>query len=159
MPRLLLSFFIAFLTCLAGCGLSEQERAVVDANQAIGRVDEAQSSVATVINALPDRPLERSDFSELRSALGDYISSIEQLNAALRRVGGHDETVQEHLNTSFTSAAEGALQSCQGALDALDSSEESQEEYRRALTDIGSCLTRYASAVTDAAEAYRRNSN
>lgn len=131
----------------------------MDANQAIGRVDEAQSVVAAVINALPDRPLERNDFQELRGALSDYMASIEQLNGALRRVSVNDSTVQEHLDASFTPAAEGALQSCQGALDTLEGVEESQEEYRRALTEIGSCLTRYAAAVTDAAEAYRNNSN
>jgi hypothetical protein len=156
MPRLLFAIFAAFLAVLPACGLSLAERAVTQANAAIEGVREASEDVASAIHALPDRTLQRDDFATLRTAVDAYIGRVEALNAALRELGTHYTALQPHLDGAFRTASAGALESCQSALDALDGEASTEEDFRRALTRVGLCLDRYATAVTNVSAEYTR---
>lgn len=156
MSRLLFALFAAFLMCLSACGFSLGERAVAEANRAIEAVREASDVVAARIHELPDRELQTSDFGELRTALGGYMGSVETLNAALRELGSHYASLQPYLQQTFRPASEAALSVCQSASDALAAEASSPEDFRRALTRIGLCLDRYATAVTNVSAEYER---
>jgi hypothetical protein len=159
MPRLLLTIFAAFLMCLGACGLNVSERAVANANAAIEAVREASDDVAGQIHLLPDRTLNAADFVGVRSALTAYIERVEALNAALREMGTHFSALEPHLNETFRPAAEASLTVCQTAHDALANESSTEEDFRRALTRVGLCLDRYATAVTNVSAEYERVTN
>lgn len=158
MPRLYFSFFIAFLAFLAGCGLSERERAVSRVNSHIREVEAAGQRVADVIGELPDRELAAGDFEPLRSVLGEYMTGMDGLNEAMRELAEHVEELSEHVETTFRPSAEAAASSCQHALDAFAADGSTQEDYQRAITRIGQCLERYATAVSNVKAAHDRAS-
>lgn len=158
MPRLYYSFFIAFLAFLAGCGLSERERAVSRVNTQIRLVEEASQRVADVISELPDRELSANDFEALRTALGDYMSGMDGLNGAMRDLGENLEELAEHVENNFRPSAEAAASSCQNALDAFADEAATQEDFQRAITRVGQCLERYATAVSNVKAAHDRAS-
>jgi hypothetical protein len=157
MPRHIFSLFLVFVVWLSGCGLSQRDRAVSDANEAIRSVEEASQSVADAINELPQEGLERSSFAPLATHLRTYMERASQLNAALRTLGGFLPNLQTHLDGTFRPASEAALQACQEALDAFDAEAAAQEDFRRAITRVGLCLQRYATAVTNVSAEYGRS--
>ncbi|MFT6400416.1 MAG: putative membrane protein YccC [Bradymonadia bacterium] len=156
MPRLYLSLIIAFVAFLAGCGLSDRERAVAHVNENIRTVEASGQAVAEVIAQLPERELTREDFDDLRGSLGVYLIGMDALNAAMRSLGEHVQELREHVEDTFRPSAEAAAGSCQAAIDAIDSEEASQEDYQRAITRIGQCLERYATAVSNVKAAHDR---
>ena len=156
MSRLTSSLFIAFLALLAGCGLSERERAVSHVNERIRFVETAGQHVADVIGELPDRDLVFADFGNLRDALSEYLVGMDELNAAMRELGAQVTELEEHIAETFRPSAEAAASSCQLAIDALGAEESSQEEFQRAITRIGQCLERYATAVSNVKAAHDR---
>lgn len=156
MPRLYFSFFIAFLAFLAGCGLSERERAVSHVNAQIRQVEAASQRVADVIAELPARELASGDFASLRTALGDYLAGMDGLNGAMRELGEHVEELEGHISGTFRPSAEAAAASCQNALDALADEGATQEDFQRAITRVGQCLERYATAVSNVKAAHDR---
>lgn len=145
--------------CLGACGFSVSERAVAAANAAIEAVRDASDEVASQIHQLPDQTLTTSDFAGVRGALNAYIERVEALNAALRELGTHFNALEPHLNESFRPAAEAALTVCQTAHDALAADTSTEEDFRRALTRVGLCLERYATAVTNVSAEYERVTN
>lgn len=156
MPRLYYSFFIAFLAFLAGCGLTERERAVSRVNAQIRAVEASSQDVADVIAALPDRELNVADFAELRQALQDYLDGMDGLNQAMRELGEQVGELQEHVTGTFRPSAEAAAASCQNALDAFADPAATQEDFQRAITRVGQCLERYATAVSNVKAAHDR---
>jgi len=158
MPRLLYSLFIVAFAALVGvgCGLSERERAVSETNDAIEAVEAAGEDVATRINQLPDGEVDPSALEPLVGALQTYMERMDALNAAIRGLGTYYESLAPFLDATFRPAAETAASACQEALDALGDDESGQEEVRRALTRIGLCLERYATAVTRVSAEYGR---
>jgi hypothetical protein len=159
MPRLYFSFFIAFLALLAGCGLSERERAVSRVNAHIRAVEAAGQRVADAIGELPDRDLATGDFEALRGALRAYLDDMDGLNGSMRELGEHLPELDEHVQTTFRPAAEAAASSCQLALDAFDDEPATQEDYQRAITRVGQCLERYATAVSNVKAAHDRSTH
>ena len=156
MPRLLLSLFFVFAAWLAGCGLSPRDRAVSDANDSIRGVEEADQAVADAINGLPEANLEPASFSPLSASLRTYMERAGRLNASLRTLSGFLPSLQQHVDAVFRPASETALQACQEAIDAFDSEASTQDDYRRAITRVGLCLQRYATAVTNVSAEYSR---
>lgn len=156
MPRLYFSILIAFVALLTACGLSDRERAVADVNENIREVEASGQAVAEVIAQLPDRELESDDFDELRSSLTTYMAGMDLLNAAMRSLGEHVEELRDHVETTFRPSAEAAAGSCQAAIDTFDAEGASQEDYQRAVTRIGQCLERYATAVSNVKAAHDR---
>ncbi len=156
MPRLYLTVFVAFIALLTACGLSERERAVSRVNEHIREVETAGQHVADVIAELPDSELAREDFTPLRSALSAYLLGMDNLNAAMRDLGEQVDELSEHISTSFRPSSEAAAASCQHAMDALEAEEASQEDFQRAITRIGQCLERYATAVSNVKAAHDR---
>lgn len=156
MPRLFYSVFLVFAACLAGCGLGERERAVTETNEAIQVVQQAIVEVAELINELPDRSLERADLEPLRESLVRYQGHAEALNASVRTLGTHFDALQTYLRDTFRPAAEDAATRCQQALDVLNNEASTDDDYTRALTSIGLCLDRYATAVSNVSAEYSR---
>lgn len=156
MPRFHFSILIAFLALLTACGLSDRERAVARVNENIRTVEASGQAVAEVIAQLPDRELAGDDFGPLRQSLGVYLQGMDELNAAMRSLGEHVEELREHVESIFRPSAEAAASSCQAAIDALDAEGATQEDYQRAITRIGQCLERYATAVSNVKAAHDR---
>jgi hypothetical protein len=159
MPRLLLSVVFFALAWVSACGLSPRERAVSEANQAIRSVEEAGQVVAEAINRLPETGIERDAFDELNAALRTYMERAEVLNASLRGMVEFFPSLRAHLDTTYRPAAETALQACQEALDTFRADVAHEEDYRRAITRIGLCLGRFATAVTNVSAEYSRLPN
>lgn len=157
MPRLLLSLILVLTALTAACGLSERDRAVSTANEAIRAVDAISHVIAELIAELPaDRDLEVDDFTELRAGVGQYLDAMDSLNAAMRVLGEQYESLSGHVEEVFRPSAEAAASSCQQAHDALADAEADQEDYQRAITRIGQCLERYAAAVSNVKAAHDR---
>lgn len=157
MPRLCLSIIIAFLALFVGsCGLTERERAVARVNHHIRAVEASSQVVVDAIGALPTGELNAVDFAGVREALSGYLGEMDSLNAAIRELGAHYDALQEHIGQAFRPSAEAAALSCQNALDTLAAESAAQEDYRSAVTRIGQCLERYATAVTNVTAAHER---
>lgn len=156
MPRLYLTVFVAFVALLSACGLTERERAVSRVNEQTQRVAQAGQVVAEVIAELPESDLQFQHFESLREALVTYLDGMDSLNAAMRAFGEQVEDIQEHIETTFRPSSEAAASSCQAALDALTDEEATHEDYQRAITRIGQCLERYATAVNNVKAAHDR---
>lgn len=156
MPRLYFSILLAFLAFLTACGLSDRERAVAQVNENIRAVEAFGQAVAEVIAQLPERELTSEDFDPLREALSVYLGGMDELNAAMRALGEHVEELREHVESTFRPSAEAAAGSCQAAIDAFEADGATQEEYQRAITRIGQCLERYATAVSNVKAAHDR---
>jgi hypothetical protein len=158
MPRLFYSIVVLLVASLVGCGLSDRERAVAAANDAIRAVEAASHVVADVIGALPDGDLDHADFGPLRDAISRYMETTEALNAAMRSLGEHIPELQDHVENIFRPSAEAAAASCQQALDALSTAESVAEDHQRAITRLGQCIERYATAVSNVKAAHDRTS-
>ena len=156
MPRLNFSILLAFVALLSACGLSDRERAVAEVNENIREVEAFGQAVAEVIAQLPDRELAKADFDDLRDSLTSYMAGMDLLNAAMRSLGENVEELHDHVETTFRPSAEAAAGSCQAAVDAFDADAATQEDYQRAITRIGQCLDRYATAVTNVKAAHDR---
>ncbi|MCB9532862.1 MAG: hypothetical protein H6698_00865 [Myxococcales bacterium] len=157
MPRIYLSLFIAFVALLLGsCGLSERERAVARVNEHIRAVEASSQAVVDAIGALPVGDIATEDFGGVRSALQSYMGEMETLNAAIRALAEYYQELDEHLNSAFRPSAEAAAVSCQHALDTFSAAEATQEDFRGAITRVGQCLERYATAVTNVKAAHDR---
>lgn len=158
MPRLLFNLFIVAFAALVGmgCGLTERERAVSATNDAIEAVEAAGEDVAERINQLPDGEVDAAALEPLVGALQTYMERMDALNAAIRELGTYYESLAPFLDATFRPAAETAASACQEALDALGDDASEQESVRRALTRIGLCLDRYATAVTRVSAEYGR---
>jgi len=157
MPRLPFSILIAFLAFLLGaCGLTERERAVARVNEGIRAVETQSRQVVDAIAALPAGEVAADDFRGVRDALHGYMAQMEDLNASIRTLEDHFTTLQPAIREQFRPSAEAAAVSCQHALDALASPSSSQDDYRTAVTRIGQCIERYATAVTNLSAAYDR---
>lgn len=154
MPRLLYSIFFVVFAWIAGCGLSDRERAVATANEAIRSVEEAGEMVADKINSLPEQPLEPQHFGELTSSLSDYMERVDSLKAAMRSLIEFVPALQPYHSDTFLPAVSAAESACQDALDAMSSAASDQTAYQRALTRVGLCLERVATAVTNFAGEY-----
>jgi hypothetical protein len=154
MPRLLYSLFFVVFAWIAGCGLSDRERAVATANEAIRSVEEAGESVADKINGLPEQPLEPGHFGELTTSLSSYMSRVDTLKAAMRTLVDFVPALQGYHTDTFLPAVSAAESACQDALDAMSSAASDQSAYQRALTRVGLCLERVATAVTNFAGEY-----
>jgi hypothetical protein len=157
MPRILLSLFIAFTALLSACGLSERDRAVSAVNEEIRSVDTTSRLIAALNADLPlDEDLTPERVTPLREALGEYMASMDRLNAAMRAMAPFFDGLDAHVEEQFRPSAEAAANSCQQAYDALFDPEASQEDYQRAITRIGQCLERYAAAVSNVKAAHDR---
>jgi uncharacterized protein YukE len=156
MPRLNFSILVAFVALLTACGLSDRERAVADVNENIRAVEASGQRVAEVIAQLPDRELSKGDFEELRESLTEYLAGMDQLNAAMRSLGEQLEELRDHVEVRFRPSGEAAAHSCQAAIDAFQAEDATQEDYQRAITRIGQCLERYATAVSNVKAAHDR---
>lgn len=157
MPRLFLTAFVAFVALLVGCGLSERDRAVSTVNRGIVEVDTAGQAVAARIADLPAEGALTADALEpLRGDLRVYLDALDRLNAAIRQLGDLVEPLRPHVEEVFRPSAEAAAASCQQALDALGEADAPEEDYLRAITRIGQCLERYATAVTNVKTAHDR---
>jgi hypothetical protein len=84
------------------------------------------------------------------------MDRMDALNASIRGLGDHYESLAPFLDATFRPAAETAASACQEALDAIVDDEAGQEDIRRALTRIGLCMERYATAVTRVSAEYGR---
>lgn len=157
MPRIVLSLFLVLTTLVAACGLSERDRAVAAVNEGIRRVDAISHVIADLIAELPaEGDLTVAQFTELRTGLDEYMTSMDELNAAMRTLGERFEPLRGHVEEAFRPSAEAAASSCQQARDALADEDASQEDYQRAITRVGQCLERYAAAVANVKAAHDR---
>jgi hypothetical protein len=156
MPRLILGLIFVVASLLSACGLTPKDQAVANANDAISAVEEAGQQVADAINQLPEEQVDAAAFSPLSQSLRTYIERAEQLNAALRGLGSFFPSLGTYIDETFRPAAESALQACQEALDSFSSEASSQEDYRRAVTRVGLCLQRFATAVSNVSAEYGR---
>ncbi|TVR01769.1 MAG: hypothetical protein EA398_09125 [Deltaproteobacteria bacterium] len=158
MPRLFLTFLILLTGLASACGLNESERAVADTNEAIRAVEQAGRTVADAIHALPESGLNHDSFGALRAAIGQYMGRMETLNDAVRDLRPHFERLVPHIDETFRPAAEAAASACQEATGILENPAADADAYRRAITRIGLCMDRYATAVTNVSNEYRRGS-
>lgn len=156
MPRLVFGLIFVLSSLLSACGLSQKDRAVSDANEAIRAVEVAGQEIASRINELPAEDIEPAAFSALTDAIGVYVERAEMLNAALRGLGEFFPSLSEYVEQTFRPASESALQACQEAMDAFGDENATQEDFRRAVTRVGLCLQRYATAVSNVSAEYSR---
>lgn len=158
MPRLLLTLLILLSGLALGCGLNESERAVADTNEAIRGVEEASRAVADAIHSLPEGPLATDAFDGLRAAVERYMGRMETLNERVRSLRPHFPHLAAYIDETFRPAAEAAAAACQEALSTLADTDTDPEAVRRAITRVGLCMDRYATAVTNVSSEYRRGS-
>lgn len=156
MNRLLTTLLILLTGFAVGCGLSERERAVSDANRANDAVYEASRLVAQRVAELPDTDPDRQALRPLRHALQGYVEAVERYNEALRLVTLHLPALDAHYSSSFLPASENALSACEDALQAFDAETVETEAVQRAIARVGLCMDRYATAVTRMSNAYQR---
>jgi hypothetical protein len=156
MPRLIYSLFLVALAVLAGCGLSERERAVVHTNQAIEAVQESIHEIADLINSLAEEEITPAQLRPLHAALTTYMDRMDQVGEALRTLGTHIPELETYVVSTFRPASESAATACQSALRTLHDAEATEEDTTRALTQVGVCLDRYATAVTNVSAEYNR---
>lgn len=156
MPRLLYSLFFVALAVLAGCGLSDRERAVVQTNQAIEAVQSSIHEIADLINGLADDEITTERMQPLHGAIARYMERMDTVGEALRALGTHIPDLEPYLVSTFRPAAESAATACQSALTTLADAGATDEDYTRALTQVGLCLDRYATAVTNVSAEYNR---
>lgn len=120
-------------------------------------MDEASRLIAALNADLPvDEDLTTDRVAPLRDALGQYMASMDRLNAAMRRMSPFFDGLEAHVEEQFRPSAAAAANSCQQAYDALSDPDASQEDYQRAITRIGQCLERYAAAVSNVKAAHDR---
>lgn len=154
------SRWIAIITLLiagliSACGLSsDREKAVANANTAIEDVDRSGSRIADAIATLSASSTGPRDLSPVRDAGESYLSSVEDLNGALRALGATSPKLQGHIQDTFLSAAEAAANDCQRALELLRGDDVDDERLRSSITLLGRCIDRYAAAVADVSKEY-----
>ena len=158
MPRLFLTVLILLTGLASACGLNESERSVAETNEAIRAVEEAGRAVADAIHGLPETGLHFDSFEEVRSSIERYMERMDTLNDAVRNLRPHFERLAPYIDDTFRPAAEAAAAACQEALGTLQNPAADAEGYRRAITRAGLCMDRYATAVTNVSNEYRRGS-
>jgi len=153
----LITILIAGL--ISACGLSsDREKAVANANTAIEDVDRSGSRIADAIATLSASSAGTRDLSPVREAGESYLSSVEELNGALRALGATSSTLQAHIQDTFLPAAEAAANDCQRALEQLREDSVDDESLRSAITLLGRCIDRYAGAVAGVSTEYSKTS-
>lgn len=149
----IISLLIAGL--LSSCGLSsDRERAVAHANTAIEDVDRAGSRIADAIATLSQASQGERDIVPIRDAGEAYLSAVETLNGALRAMGATSAQLQQYIQSDFLPAAETAANDCQRALEQLRGDHVDDESLRGAITLLGRCIDRYATAVAGVSGEY-----
>ena len=141
---------------LVACGLSAREQSVSSANAAIRAVDESNKAVAESLASLPEGALTPDDFQGVRAAVIAHMEKMESTNAALRAVGAFFPELQKQIDETFRPEAEKAATACQEALDTSSTPTASQDDFLHAVTRVGFCVDRYATAVTSVSEEYTR---
>mgnify|MGYP002619637743 CR=1 FL=1 len=156
MTRLLTTLLLLLTGLTAACGLSERERTVSEANQAIDAVFHASRDVAHRVGDIQDDAASPDAFRPLILAVERYLGRVEALNAALRAVSETIPELQGHLEGEFLPAAEQAIGACEDAMRTLNQERAATDDYQRAVARVGLCMERYAAAVTRMAQAYQR---
>jgi|SRR5690625_73172 len=142
---------------LSACGVSsDRDRAVASANAAIIDVDRAGSDIAEAIAALSADEEKGRDLNAVREAGDAYLVATEKLNGAIRKMGETNAQLQAYIQENFLGAAETAASDCQRALELLRDRQISDQDLRSAITLLGRCIDRYASAVEGVSQEYAK---
>lgn len=145
---------------LSACGVSsDRDRAVASANAAIIDVDRAGSDIAEAIAALSVEDGKKRDLADVREAGETYLAATESLNGAIRKMGETNGQLQSYVQDNFLSASERAVSDCQRALELLRDDAISDQDLRSAITLLGRCIDRYASAVDGVSKEYAKISD
>lgn len=150
-------FALVFAGVLSACGItSDRDRAVATANTAIVDVDRAGSEIADAIAALSADSDQSRDLTQVREAGENYLAATETLNGAIREMGEANPRLLPYVQEHFLGAAENAVSDCQRALELLRNDAITDQELRGAITRLGRCIDRYASAIEGVSNEYAK---
>lgn len=145
---------------LSACGVSsDRDRTVAAANAAIIDVDRAGADIAEAIADLAVADGGRRDLADVRKAGETYLAATERLNGAIRKMGATNVQLQTYVQEGFLVASERAVSDCQRALELMRNDAIADQDLRSAITLLGRCIDRYASAVDGVSKEYAKISD